>query len=68
MIRLMNFCHDNDIILRLLLGTPSHDRHQPKVAPIIYSAIAKIFDFEYVSTLKIERLKKSGLYILYVPD
>lgn len=68
MIRLMNFCHDNDIILRLLLGTPSHDRHQPKVAPIIYSAIAKTFDFEYVSTLKIERLKKSGLYILYVPD
>lgn len=68
LIRLMNFCADNDIILRILLGTPSHDRHQPKVAPILFNAIRRNFDFDYVSTLKIERLKKSGLYILYVPD
>lgn len=68
LIRLMYFCLKNDIILRILLGTPSHDRHQPQITPIIYNAIGKKFDFDYVSTLKIERLKKSGLYILYVPD
>lgn len=68
LIRLMYFCHDNDIILRILLGTPSHDRHQPKISSLLYSAIGRDFDFEYVNTLKIERLKKSGLYILYVPD
>lgn len=68
LIRLMYFCNDSDIILRILLGTPSHDRHQPKVASILYEAIGRKFDFDYINTLKIERLKKSGLYILYVPD
>lgn len=68
LVRLLHFCRSNDIILRILLGTPSHDRHQPKVAPILFEACGKDFDFDYVSTLKIERLKKSGLYILYVPD
>lgn len=68
LVRLLHFCKDNDIILRILLGTPSHDRHQPKIAPILFAASGGNFDFDYVSTLKIETLKKSGLTVLYVPD
>lgn len=68
LIRLMYFCKGNDIILRILLGTPSHDRHQPKISDILYKAIGSSFDFDYINTLKIETLKKSNITVLYIPD
>lgn len=66
--RLMNFCHLYDIKLRILEGTPLHDRNQSKVTETIFKVLDKPFDFRYVKNLEIEFLKDLQVYILYVPD
>lgn len=69
--RLMRFCHRNKIILRILKGTPSHDREQSKLSTMMYEMMeknGKSFDFKYVDTLYIEKHEGMGLSILYVPD
>lgn len=66
--RLMNFCHRYGIKLRILEGTPLHDRNQSKVADTVYKVLGKEFDFRYVRALEIEFLKDLQTHILYVPD
>lgn len=61
-------CKRYDILLRVLEGTPSHDRRQSK----LFAGIAKILECEdivkYVSDLSIEYIEKLGINVLYVPD
>lgn len=69
--RLMRFCYRRKIALRILRGTPSHDREQAKLSEVMYHFMKKSnqdFDFKYVDTLHIEKNEKLGLNILYVPD
>lgn len=69
--RLMRFCYRRKIALRVLRGTPSHDREQSKLSEVMYHFMVKSdqdFDFKYVDTLFIEKNEKLGLNILYVPD
>lgn len=66
--KLINFCNVNDIYLRILEGTPSHDWKQSK----IFNTISKIYksktNVRYIESLYIEHIKKLDLYILYIPD
>ena len=61
-------CSKFDIIVRILEGTPSHDRFQSQ-AFLNVSYIAKLpVDLKYVKTLSIEYIDKLDINVLYVPD
>ena len=67
---LIEFCCEKDIRLRILEGTPSHDREQSKVFELLHSIQAKYVpvDLRYISTLSIEKFEEYGMSVLYVPD
>lgn len=66
--RLMDFCARNNIALRVLEGTPSHDWNQSKIFQTLAEVSKLPLDFKYISNIFIEFLESKGLYILYVPD
>ena len=69
--RLMRFCFNQSIALRILRGTLSHDREQAKLSEVMYDYFVKAgqpFDFKYVDTLCVEKNEKLNLNILYIPD
>lgn len=63
---LVGFCLEYDIVLRLLEGTPSHDRQQGYLLERIAGNTP--LDFKYVKTLSIEHNERFGIDILYLPD
>lgn len=65
---LLRLCKKRDIVLRVLEGTPSHDRTQ-SVHFTVENETARIgADLEYVTTLRIEHLARFGIDVLYIPD
>lgn len=66
--RLVLWCKDNNIILRVLHGTPSHDHDQMLAFTEIVAKLAPSIDYKYINTLKVENIKKFNLNVLYVPD
>lgn len=68
MSNLLRICKKYDIVLRVLEGTPSHDRNQSKHF-VTLNEIGKFgVDLEYVNVLSIRSIGKFGLQILYIPD
>lgn len=65
---LVIFCKNNNIKLRILEGTPSHDWKQCKVLYTIIDRLNLDVDFKYIETLHIEIMKDLNLSVLYVPD
>lgn len=65
---LLEYCKKYDIVLRVLEGTPSHDRSQSKEFIIINELLGNIADVKYVSVLDIEHIDKYDIEVLYVPD
>ena len=65
---LIVFCKQHDIILRILEGTPSHDRNQSKVITSIIKKLNIELDYKYIDTLYIEHHNRLGIDILYIPD
>lgn len=65
---LVNYCMANNIILRILEGTPSHDWKQATVINTILKKLGIKLDFKYIDTLSIEYMSKYKLNILYIPD
>jgi DNA repair exonuclease SbcCD nuclease subunit len=68
MYRLLRLCKKRDIALRILEGTPSHDRRQSKMFEISNIEGKFDVDLQYVDTLSIEYISKFDIHILYVPD
>jgi DNA repair exonuclease SbcCD nuclease subunit len=67
--RLMMLCARYGIVLRVLEGTPSHDRKQSK----IFDTLKEVgnypgLDYKYVDKLSIEYIAALGIRVLYVPD
>ncbi len=65
---LMTICKNNNVSLRVMKGTPSHDWDQLKLFNLVYEKLNEKFDFAYYDDVIIEyneRLKKT---ILYIPD
>ena len=68
MTTLLMKCARHDVMLRIVEGTPSHDRMQPKFF-IEQRANAQIpVDLHYASELSIEYIERIDAYFLYVPD
>ena len=68
--KLLHICKRNNVTLRILEGTPSHDRNQSK----IFLSINELLfgkdgvDLKYIKTLSIEYIDKYNINVLYVPD
>ena len=65
---LLLFCKENNIILRILYGTPSHDMEQVSAFEEIAKKLYPEADFKYIHTLSIEHIDKLDIDVLYVPD
>lgn len=69
--RLIRLCHKNKVVLRVLEGTPSHDRAQSANFNTIRSILLQEchdLDYKYVDTLCVETIDSLGIDVLYVPD
>lgn len=64
----LNYCYVNNIKLRILEGTPSHDWKQSKLSTIVHDICKTKIDILYVDTLYIEKNVDLGINILYIPD
>lgn len=65
---LLALCARHDVVLRILEGTPSHDRGQSRIFETHNKLMGKKTDVKYVDVLSIEHIDKFNLDVLYVPD
>lgn len=65
---MVRLCKHHDILLRVLEGTPSHDRRQSELFVYINSIMENSCDLKYAKTLEIEYIAKLGINVLYIPD
>ncbi len=65
--RLLSYCNKNDIRLRILEGTPLHDRKQGKIILDVVGLMRCGVDVEYIDKLYIEINDELGISILYIP-
>jgi hypothetical protein len=68
LIKLVNFCKENKIKLRILEGTPSHDWKQARVLTTFIEKLNIDVDYKYIESLYIEEIQDLNLTILYIPD
>jgi len=68
MARFLQLCAKHNIILRILEGTPSHDRKQSHQFEVMNEASGRICNVRHVTTLEVETLESLGLSLLYIPD
>lgn len=70
--KLLLLCKKHNVILRILEGTPSHDRAQSEqfnsIDYILKQTPGYDLDMKYIDTLSIEHIDKLGIDVLYVPD
>lgn len=63
-----HWCVRNKVKLRILEGTPRHDRRQSETIKVILNMLPIDLDFKYVSALSTEYMEDIDLSVLYVPD
>lgn len=66
--RILKLAKRHDIIVRVLEGTPSHDRKQSSIFVTINEIADINADLKHITELSIERIEKLGIDVLYVPD
>ena len=66
--RLLYLCANLDVKLRIVEGTPSHDRKQSRFFTEQKENANIPVDLHYATTLSIETIDHWGLTFLYVPD
>ena len=60
-----------NVIIRILEGTPSHDRKQSQLFTNLYEILKKdtfIIDIKHIKTVEVEYLSKYNLNLLFIPD
>ena len=65
---ILKACARRGIVLRVLNGTPSHDRDQSVSFQTLYNLGHYALNFRYVNNIEIEHIEDLGLHALYVPD
>ena len=66
--KLLRACKDHGVMLRVMEGTPSHDRRQSKRFETIEEMINTGVDLAYVTETSIEYIEALKTHVLYVPD
>jgi DNA repair exonuclease SbcCD nuclease subunit len=65
---LLTYCYANNILLRVLEGTPSHDWQQSSTLVKLNEIRTHKCDLKYHKFLDIEYIERIGKYVLYIPD
>ena len=65
---LLTYCIRNDICLRVLEGTPSHDWQQSQILVKLNDIRDVKCDLKYHKSLDIDYIDKLGKHVLYIPD
>lgn len=65
---LLNYCYKNNILLRILEGTPSHDWQQSTILYKLNEIRKEKVDLKYFKILDIEYIELYNKYVLYIPD
>lgn len=65
---LLSYCQVNDILLRVLEGTPSHDWQQSNTLFKLNEMRDNKCDLRYHKFLDIEYIERVNKYVLYIPD
>lgn len=66
---ILTYCKLNEITLRVLEGTPSHDWTQPERFIKLNNILGyKDLDIKYVDNVTVEYMEKFDIHVLYVPD
>lgn len=65
---LIRAAYKYDIVIRILEGTPSHDRGQGAIINTLIEAYDKKVDVKYYDDVAVEHIDSLDLDILYVPD
>lgn len=68
MLDILTLCKKNNIKLRILEGTPSHDRGQGRLFDTVNTLSKLNADCKYVDVLSIEYIKDLDINVLYIPD
>lgn len=66
--KILRECGQRGVIVRVLEGTPSHDRGQSERWATLDGVLDCGVDFRYVKNLEIEYIEKYDANVLYVPD
>ena len=70
--RLLRKCHRYGVTVRVLAGTPSHDRGQSRrfetINELNHRSGKRMAKLRYVDVLEIEYLQEYDMHVLYVPD
>lgn len=65
---IIKWCQEQNVKLRILEGTPSHDWKQAKVISSIIKDLSIDIDYKYIDTIFIEKNEELNFSILYIPD
>ena len=65
---LLKLCKKFNVIVRVLEGTPSHDRGQPRLFRDINELSEIGCNLRYFDTLAIEYIEELDINVLYIPD
>lgn len=65
---LLDYCYYNNIYLRILEGTPSHDWQQSIILYKLNEIRTNKCNLKYHKVLDIEYIDKINKYVLYIPD
>ena len=65
---LLTYCYANNILLRVLEGTPSHDWQQSTILVKLNEIRTHKCDLKYHKFLDIEYIKRIDKHVLYIPD
>ena len=66
--RFLTICAKHRIVVRVLEGTPRHDRRQSRMFDEVIELTDLELDFKYVDVLTIEFIESLGINVLYIPD
>jgi DNA repair exonuclease SbcCD nuclease subunit len=65
---MLKLCYGNNVTVRIIRGTYSHDILQNNVLTKIYSKLGLPIDFKVINDLSVEYNEKLKLSFLYIPD
>lgn len=68
--RLLRLCARENVIVRVLEGTPSHDRTQSRVFEALNNAeeFTSRCNLKYIAEVDIEYMEEFDIHVLYIPD
>lgn len=65
---LLRLCFEADTMIRILLGTRSHDLDQLRIITKLYQKLGIPVNYDSVSVIAVEYIKRYDTSILYIPD